>query len=316
MTLDWVEGQSTVAEVLEQGLGEYLRQPVQIQQMTSTALDNYSTHPIYRLRITLNKGQNKSVIFKQLRQDVRQGREVLLYQKLLAGQRFGAPQLYAGLCDRTTQRYWLFLEDVGEWKLEYYEIAEWLVAFRWLAQLHATYYDRVTELRSLDCLGEHNVKFYYYLLQTARESLKKKADVHLLTRFDRLTVRFDELVAFLICQPQTLLHGDVSCHNIIVQPDVGIRPIDWEWASIGIAAWDVVRLLSGWGKHKPYLLKAYLDELTQYIAIDRQTFNQTLAYCDILKTLWYLRWWIKPFQKPTFVENALDKVENLWHELD
>ncbi|AFZ29509.1 aminoglycoside phosphotransferase [Gloeocapsa sp. PCC 7428] len=316
MTLNVVEGQPTVAAVLEQGLCEYFGQSVQIQQITSTALDNYSTHPIHRLQVTLNTGQQISTIFKRLRQDVRQGREVLLYQRLLVGQRFGAPQLYAGLCDRAAQRYWLFLEDVGEWKLEYYEISEWLLTFRWMAQLHAAYYDREAELRSLDCLGEHNAEFYYYLLQTARESLKKKAEAHLLMRFDCLMAQFDELVAFLICQPHTLLHGDVSCHNIIVQPNVGIRPIDWEWASIGIAAWDVVRLLSGWGKYKPYLLAAYLDELKQHIVLDRQTFSRTLVYCDILKTLWYLRWWIKPFQKPAFVETALAKLENLWYELD
>ncbi len=313
---------SLPTKILEKGLSQYLGRTVQIVESKSTPLYTFSTHPIERLEVTLDDSQQFSVIFKQLQPTtdlhIRScGQEVCLYKRLLCGQNLGAPALYASLHDEINGYYWLFLEDVGECKLEYCDVDDWLTAFRWLARMHATYYSQDRELRALNCLSEHGARFYRYLAQMARQSIQQNQP-RAIAHFDQLMMRLDNLIAYLDRQPHTLVHGDMSCHNLIVQPGVGIRPIDWEWAAIGVPAWDVAKLLSGWGLEKPRLLAAYLDELTSHLSVpfDQRAFYRTLACCEILKTLWYLRWWIKPCQDSDFTENLLDKIADRWHWLE
>ena len=322
----WTRGdgtEPTPAAVLEQGLRDCFGESLRIVEMDSAALDSFSTHPISCLHLTLADGKRVAVIFKRLQRgpekDVRREREVLIYQRLLAGRRFGAPMLYASLCDDARGYYWLFLEDVSEWKLEYCGMDDWLAAFRWLARLHSAYYGREAELRALDCLGEHGPAFYQNLAATAWESLRRNGEPRALAHFNHLMEqRFETSVAYLARQPRTLVHGDMSCHNLIVQPGLGIRPIDWEWAAIGPAAWDLAKLLDGWGSKQPRLLAAYLDEfaLRATAPFDRCAFERSLAHCEIMKRLWYLRWWIRRCQDPPFVDRLLDKMETIWQRLD
>lgn len=311
----------TAIEVLEEGLSQHLGRTVQIIESQSTPLYSFSTHPIERIKVTLDDSQQLSVIFKQLQPitdlQIRScGQEVYLYKRLLCGKHLGAPALYAEHHDEINGRYWLFLEDVGEWKLEYCDVDEWLNAFRWLARMHATYYGKDRELRTLNCLSEHGAKFYQHLAQMAGQSIQKNQP-QALAYFNQLMAPLDNLIAHLDNQPQTLVHGDMSCHNLMVQAGVGIRPIDWEWAAIGVPAWDIAKLLSGWGKNKSRLLDTYFDEFVLHtdMPFDKGAFQQTLACCDILKTLWYLRWWIKPCQNSSFTEKLLNKIADRWQWL-
>jgi hypothetical protein len=308
--------------LLEQGLSRYWGRSLQIVAVESQPLYTFSTHPIEQLQVTLDDGQQLSVIFKQLqlkcdRHIRHRGKEVRIYERLLGGRHLGTPALYASLYDEANHRYWLFLEDVGEWKLEYCDVEEWVAAFRWLARLHATYYGQDAQLREFDCLVEHGAVFYQSLAEMARQSLLLYQP-QAIARFDSLMSRLDELSTELAGQPHTLVHGDMSCHNLIVQPQMSIRPIDWEWAAIGVPAWDVAKLSTGWGKGKPRLLAAYLEEFTRHSTtpLDRRAFDRTMADCDILKTLWYLRWWVAPCRDTTHVEHLLDKIAERWHWLD
>lgn len=306
--------------VLERGLGAHLGRPARIVGIESSGAD-FSTHPIRRLRVTLADGEQIPVIFKRLgpKPDEDTGRELLVYRRLLFGRRFDAPALYASLCDEERGRYWLFLEDVGEWKLEWCEAHVWPSAFRWMARMHAEYQGRERELRSLGCLDEHGPGFYRSLVQSARRSLRKYGERGALFRFDRLMERFfGSSIAYLARQPRTLVHGDASCQNFIVQSGPEIRPIDWEWAAMGPAAWDVMKLLSGWGKAKPRLLAAYLEEfeLRGCAPLDRREFERTLDHCRNMHALWYLRWWIEPCKDPKFVDGMLDRMEGAWRRME
>ncbi|URD51293.1 phosphotransferase [Chroococcidiopsis sp. CCNUC1] len=322
MSADQIDEMLVPAAVLEQGLSRYWGRSLQIVAIESQPLDSFSTHPIDRLQVTLDDGQQLSVIFKQLqlkcdRHIRHRGKEVRIYERLLVNRDLGTPALYASLYDESNHRYWLFMEDVGEWKLEYCDVEEWCAAFRWLARLHATYYGQAAQLRQLDCLVEHGAVFYRYLADMARQSVQLYQP-QAIARFDSLVSRLDELIAELEAQPHTLVHGDMSCQNLIVQPQVGIRPIDWEWAAIGVPAWDVAKLSSGWGTGKPRLLAAYCDEFARHAIapLDRRAFDRTLAGCDILKILWYLRWWISPCRDIAQVDKLLDKIAERWHWLD
>ncbi len=308
-------------EVLQEGLSAHFGRPVRITETISEAMYTFSTHPIYRLHLTLDSSEPLSVIFKRLHplygKDIR--REVRTYRRLLAGQRFGAPALYASLCSEAHQTYWLFLEDLGEWRLDWCEVDAWFAAFRWMAGMHAAYYGREEELRALDCLGEHDAAFYRFLAQAARETLQRKGEPWTLSRFDGLIEEWlDSSVAFLVAQPRTLVHGDMSCVNVIVQPGDRIRPIDWESAAIGVPAWDVGKLLEGWGSMKARLLETYLEELAagSALPVDRPAFELGLEHCKVLRTLRDLYWWKLPPDGSSGADRLLDRMEEAWQRLD
>src|SRR5262245_5762401 len=141
--------------LLEEGLSTHLGRAVHIAALEGQPLEAQSTYPIDRLRVTLTSGEEIPVIFKRL--SAAPGskggrREVLIYRRLLAGQRFGAPALYGYVHDHAQGRFWLFLEDLGEETLGGGDFHDWLAAVRLLAQMHATYHGREEGLRALDCL--------------------------------------------------------------------------------------------------------------------------------------------------------------------
>lgn len=312
-------------QVLEDGLRRRLdRRPV---GWRARKLGAYSSHPIWRLQITLDDGRRLPIIFKDLQPDPRKavGREVLLYERLLGGGRFGAPLLYASRYDQARDCYWLFIEDIGKWRLDWCEAVDWEPAFRRMARMHAAFLDRADELAALDCLAEHERPFYLALAADARGSLRAHGRPAALARFERLVDRFLEpAIANLEVQPRTLVHGDLSCHNVMVEREAGdrlkvagIRPIDWEWAAIGVPAWDVAKLLAGWGSRKREFLKAYSQELRRCSgsSVDPEALQASVTLCGVMQKLWYLRWWIEPCRDPAFVDRLLDKVERCWEQV-
>lgn len=311
----------SVKQVLGGGLSRHLGRRVRVTGLSGRSMGTFSSHPISRLAVTLDDGDELPVIFKRLKphpdKDVR--REVRLYQRVLAGGRFGAPMLYAALCDDVHLRYWLFLEDVGQQRLEWCPAEGWVPAFRWMAQMHADCLSRAQELSNAGCLDEHGPGFYGDLAVAARGSLVTCGESLAVARFDRIVGRWlSRSVACLEGQPRTLVHGDLSCHNVMVQRDSRIRPIDWEWAAVGPAAWDVAKLLAGWGRRKRGFLAAYLDEFGRHAAAppDRVAFTAAVAHARVLHKLWYLKWWTEPCRDPAFVDRLLDTMERTWRRLD
>lgn len=307
--------------LLEEGLSAHLGQAVHIAALEGRPLEAQSTHPIDRLRVRLTSGEEIPVILKRL--SAAPGskggrREVLIYRRLLAGQRFGAPALYASVHDGTHGCYWLLLEDLGEETLDGGDLYDWVAVVRRLAEMHATYLGREEELRALDCLGEHGPDYYHMLARDARRHLRQAAARRALIRFDRLMARFDSAVAYLVSQPRTLVHGDIFPGNIILQRGPRVRLIDWEEAAIGLAAWDLARLLDGWGSDKPTFIAAYLAKLAGRALppLDQQEFHVTFAHGAILNVLWHLGWDVEACADPSFVNGSLNALEAGWHRLE
>lgn len=306
-------------QMVADGLSRCLGRPARIVDLVSRPLRSYSSHPISRLVATLDDGTRCPVIFKSLQphlsKEVR--REVLVYERILCEGRTGAPTLYASCCDDAQERYWLMVEDVGGARLQWCDVDEWERAFRWLAHLHTTYAGRESELAATECLDEHGSAFYYRLAEAASRSLHDHGAAGPAARLERLCGRsLDAAVMLLAEQPRTLVHGDLSCHNVMVQPE-GIRALDWEWAAIGPAAWDVAKLLAGWGSGKRRLLRVYLGELTRLREPpDRDGMASAVVQCEAMQTLWYLWWWIEPCGHPGVVNRMLGRVERRWARLD
>ena len=302
--------------VLEEGLREHYGRSVKIVDVQVRPLA-VSSHPIARVTVTLASGESLPVIFKRLHpgeQLYGNEREVLIYRSVLKGGRFGAPALYASVYDAQQGRYELFLEDIGDSTLDDAGISSWIDAARWLAQMHATYLGREDELRALGCLMEHDAAYYERVIRAARRNLELAGAVAALPRFDDVIEQFAGLIAHVVSQPRTLVHGDLFGDHVMVQPGRRIRAMDWESAAIGLGAWDLARLLDGWGSKMAPVLSAYLEELEGSVGrdFDREAFERTFAYCKILNVLWHLRWSVDACRHIPFVESELDKLETLW----
>jgi hypothetical protein len=306
-------------EVLEQGLSAHFGRPVRIIRLQRRPLTT-SSHAIERLRVTLASGEVLRVVFKRLQPGEKlygNEREVLIYRRLLDGERFGAPALYASVNDERERRYWLFLEDVGSSTLDEGDVEEWLAAARWLAGMHGAYHGREDDLRAPGCLMEHGPAFYRLVAQTARRNLQLAGAAEALVRFDSVMRRYDSLVNYLVGESRTLVHGDIFAENLIVQPGVRIRAVDWESAAIGLGAWDLAKLIDGWGSMKPTFLAAYLAEFERHVArpLDREGFQRLFEHCEILNALWHLRWSVQACQDASVVENLLVEMEARWQRL-
>src|SRR5262249_43258593 len=144
---------------------------------------------------------------------------------------------------------------------------------------------------ALRCLGEHDGEYFRLIARTAREHLVEAGATWALARFDGLTADFGAVVTHLAPRPRTLVHGDVFPGNLPVQPGPQGRPSDWESASVGLAAWDLARLLDGWTNKEPFI-DAYLAEFARHSAVrlDEPDFRLTFAHCRLLNALWHIRW--------------------------
>lgn len=317
-------GGLATTEVLEDGLSRVMGRPVRIAATQERPLGTTSTHPISRLTVTLTDGVRLRVVFKRLaaRPDRRPGREVLVYRRLLAGGNLDAPVLYASQLNPDPNRCWLFLEDVGRWRLDWWGRDGWELAVRWMARMHAQYTGREEELEALGCLEDHGADHYREMAGAARTSLALRGSPETLDRLDALTDRWlTASVPDLTAAPRTLVHASMQGNNVIVQPGRGqarrVRPLDWETAAIGVAAVDVDKLLSGWGPVKPCLLDAYAQEYDRHadVPLDRVALDRALTHCEILRALRTLFWWKEPCGDPHGLDLLLDGMESAWHRL-
>jgi hypothetical protein len=308
-------------EDFEEGLSAYFGRPVRIVSIEASPLDQRSTHSIERLILTFASGEWLSAVFKRLQPVAGQKghrREVLIYRRLLTGQRFDAPGLYASAYDERRGRYWMLLEDLGDDMLNHGDLDDWSAAVRWLAKLHGTYFGREDDLRALECLHEHDAEYYRAIAREARENLESAGASSAVDRLDRFSDRFEAAIAFLVDQPRTLVHGDLFSRNFLIQPGNRVRPIDWESAAIGLPIWDLTRLLSGWERHRPSLFTAYMNELMQYapVSFDERALEITSVYCQILDILWYFRWSDGLCSEGETVEGLLNTLDEHWRRLD
>lgn len=297
---------------LQHGLSERAGRTVTVTACQLRPLHGYSTHPISRLT-AMADGEPLSLVWKRLGhrtgRDVR--REVLLYRTVLANRGHGAPQLHASVCDEAQERYWLFLEDVGDRRLDRSGVASWKAVLRWLARLHGEH-DCRGPLIPPGHLAVHDRAFYWSLAVDARSSVRW-ASPQAGRRFQRLMGSYGATVDALTAQEPTLVHGSLSAQNVHLQKEphgrLVVRPVDWEAAAVGAPAWDLAKLLSGWGNAKQRLLGVYLDERrrngTALVAADLQI---SLGHAEILRTLRALHW----CHSPAAVDQLLDRMAAGW----
>lgn len=297
--------------LLAAGLTRLRGRPVRVTGLTRRPMRSASSHPIEHVQVRLADDERLALVLKRLRPSPERvaGREVRVYRDVLDPARFDTPRLYASVCDERSGDFWLLIENVGNWRLQWCSTPAWESAMRWLGRMHA----EGSVFAGHRHLRRHDAEFYVDLVAGAVETLTRRGCSTAAQRLERLaSARLDEAVAVLVAQPRTLLHGDLSCHNVLVQ-DGRIRPVDWEWAGSGPAAWDVAKLLDGWGRHRDRLLAAYCRERALAAdPVDPPGFEAAIRLAGAMHRVWYLRWWTRDCDDPAVVDRMLNRVERAW----
>lgn len=292
-----------------------------ITSVKERPLNESRTHPISRLHLTFANGRELNLIFKQLCSQPSKdaSREVLAYQSLLTEGGLGAPKVYGSICNPEQKRYWLLLEDVGSQRLDHCGLAERIEAIRWAARMHGGYQNRQTELSRFTWLDKHGTGFYLTLANAARSRICSINHQQILDDFDQLMISFQTIIDYLKEQPQTLIHGDLSDHNLFIETGrtLSIRVIDWEWIAMGVGAWDLTKLLPSNPEIKEKLKRIYCEEFTRQtgITVDQARLETTLHYCQILRVLWKIGCPSPPPSGVTWDETGIQRLLNEMRQL-
>jgi hypothetical protein len=222
---------------------------------------------------------------------------------------------YVGSCASIAGARYLLLERVHGVPLwQRGDLLAWREAARWLARLHV----RVGAARALgSAAGPHLLRytrhFYECWIERARQY---RADPAL----EAVAARYPLVVGRLLAEPMTFIHGDFYAANVLITPGgqtgrPGVRPIDWEMASIGPAAIDLACLLAGrWtDDERDDLTGAYWQEHIRLgrLLPSRDEFRKTLDYCLIhlsVRNLGWSRHWTPP---PEHAQDWLREAQRL-----
>jgi len=222
-----------------------------------------TSFPLDEARVRLRDGEEAVALLKELSRSSLDegtrlakpafvhdpGREIAVYEKILAGRDLGTARWYGSISEPDDDRYAVLLEKVDAaelWQLG--EIEAWERAARWAARLHTT-----VEPGSVPCLLRYDADYFRVWLDRAR-SFRPETRTEVLVRAHELAVaRLSKLrVSFV--------HGEFYASNILVSAD-RVCPVDWEMAGTGPGVLDLAALATAWqGADTTRLLTAYGDE--------------------------------------------------------
>ena len=226
-----------IVAALEPGLAAADGRPRRITRLDRRPSDYSTSFRIEELDVTLDDGDTRRVLFKDLAwrslldraaavrprflYDPR--REIAVYRELLAGRGLGTPTCYAATADDRAGRHWLFLEHVPAAQLCHVgDMAVWEQAARWLAGFHARFAGETAgdapARRAVPLLSYDRP---FYLLWPARAAAIlagwPAVAAGLGERFERLARGYGRVADRLSAMPRTLIHGEFYASNILVQ---------------------------------------------------------------------------------------------------
>ncbi|MBI4317240.1 MAG: aminoglycoside phosphotransferase family protein [Chloroflexi bacterium] len=203
----------------------------------------------------------------------RRERELCVYRDLLADANLGIARYYGSVWDDSKGTFWLLLEHVNGEILQYHEYPYWVASASWLGRMQRYMGQHSDRLSDCPVLAEHDRHFF---VSTAERALHSVSQLFpsLARNLEEVLGKYDNLVETLVRQPKTLVHGDYTPRQIIV--DAGssparICPVDWEGAAMGSSLFDLAILADGFdGNRLDEILLAYGRELGN---CDVQTFD-------------------------------------------
>lgn len=177
----------------------------------------------------------------------RRERELRVYRDLLADAELGTARYYGSVWDSSEGRFWLLLEFVDGLLLRDCELDYWVEAAGWLGRVQGSFDRHPDRLARCDFLPRHDAGFFQAKADLALRAVSQTS-ASLAARLGEVVSRYDRLVAVMVSQPSTLVHGSYRRENILVdgraQPP-RVCPIDWELAAIGARLYDLAFISDG-----------------------------------------------------------------------
>lgn len=299
-----------------------------IAQLERRQSEYSSSFYIELLEVTFENGHVLPIVFKNLSinsmvgesRDIKHQffyhpeREIAVYKSILSNGDLNTAKYYGSVVDKSTDRYWLFIENVPG--LEMYQVGEfetWRQVARWLATLHAIFADRAAELLVSAPLLRYDHAYFQLWPQRAMAYSQHRSP-GIRARLEKALSRYDGVIERLLHLPITLLHGDFYASNILAQPlEDGTRicPVDWDMAALGPGFIDLAALISGqWREaERDGLIKAYLGrDPTEETRTD-------IACCQLHLAIQWLGWspnWNPPQEhRQDWVSQAAELAECL-----
>jgi ATP-binding cassette, subfamily B, bacterial len=254
---------------------------------------------VYRLE---GLGPDWAVVIAKACRGVSGVGERTVYERFLSQLPLPAARYHGCVEDPTSDRTWIFLDEVRGEEYSYILPQHRVYAARWLGVLH-TGAQMVGPQSGLPDAGPNR---YLEQLRTARDLIRANFDnpalsaddlaflETVLSRLDQLEEQWDRLAAACAGMPQTLVHGDFSGKNVRVQAaeDHGIAVFDWEDAGWGVPAADLAQLVL------PSSRISASPDIATYWALVREHWPdhdrsdlERIAYCgSVFRSLAALQW--------------------------
>src|SRR5919108_4643249 len=184
---------------------------------------------VYRLS-GLGTAPSEDVVAKRsYRQYVEMERKI--YQDILPSLPVNSLRYYGTIDDDDPKYGWLFVEDADGRAYTSRLRAHRIAAGKWLAILHTSSASHIEEFSDLPDRGPQH---YLECLRSARHWIERSLDLELesahadlrwmiISDFDALEGRWNELLGFCGRLPGTLVHGDFSERNIRIRVAVRSR---------------------------------------------------------------------------------------------
>lgn len=225
--------------------------------------------------------------------------ENTIYEEVLPSLPVTTPEYYGMQEEAHGEFCWLFLEDAGEQGVSTLDGEHREIIIRWLCQMH-TSASQVVAPTSLP--GKGPSQYLEHLRLTRHAILENLANLPpqaedlppletILSQFDLLESRWDQVTEFCGETPQTLVHGDFVAKNIRIRSSQnGIAPIPFDWgeAGWGTPAVDVMQVdvTSYWSFVRGHW--SWMDVYAiKRLAVAGRIFRCLDAiYCELPKTAW------------------------------
>lgn len=263
-----VRGDTDRAVEAWRALGPDSRAPSAVEKLYGRKPTSRS---VYRLSHATEDGD--SVIAKRYATAVH-SIERVFYREVLPLLPVSTPRFYGEL-EAGDGHAWIFLEDVGTQRFSPDDPEHRVLAARWLGGMHAAGPDLHVDGRLHDRGPGHYRRHLDAGRRLIHDNLGNPAlqtdDGALLrsvlSQYDTVESRWDELEEICAAGPSTLVHGDFRPKNVFVHRTAGkparLLPIDWETAGWGTPAADLAPM-----RHH-YVSQVDLE-----------------AYCDIVRSRW------------------------------
>jgi aminoglycoside phosphotransferase (APT) family kinase protein len=246
----------------------------------------------------------------------RRERERRVYAELLEEAELGTAGLYGAHWDEAAARFWLLLEFVDGEQLWYCGFEHYLEAAAWLGRMHGRFAGQQSRLRACEFLMRQDAAFFFGAAERALEAVSSLSD-ELARRLAGVLEGYDEIVAVLSREPETLVHGSYRPENVLVVRSSASRricPTDWELAALGRSTYDLAFLCDG---YRPPELDALFDAYERgakssgFGIRDRDELTREVdcfRLHKLVNSLGHLRQWPRPTGTATKVLAAAEEL--------